>query len=84
LTKANFDANECVSFLRQRKQNMKGPVILIGDRRPAHGSKKVHRFLARQSRLPIELLPPYAPELHPTESLGSYRKASVLANNTPE
>jgi transposase len=84
LTNANFGTNECVSFLRQRKQNTKRPLILIGDRRLAHRSKNVHRFLAGPSRLPIELLPPYAPELHPKKSLCSYLKTAVLANNTPE
>jgi len=61
LPDANFGANECVAFLRQLKQNTKGPVILIWDRLLAHRSKKVERFLAGQSRLQIELLPPYAP-----------------------
>jgi transposase len=84
LTNANFGANERVSFLRQRKQNTKEPVVLIGDRRLAHRSKKVSRFLAGQSPLPIETLPPYAPECNPTESLWSYRKTSAPANNTPE
>lgn len=83
LPDANFDADQCVAFLRQLKQNTKGPVILVWDRLRAHRSRKVERFVRGQRRLEIELLPPYAPELNPTEYVWAYLKGSALANLAP-
>ena len=84
LTDNNFGARECLAFLRQLMKNTSGKVILIWDRLRAHRSKIVDRFIKSQRRLSIELLPPYAPDLNPVESIWSHLKMNKMANYCPK
>lgn len=80
----NVKSTECVQFLIQLEQNIRGPVIVIWDRLQAHRSKAVNKWLAsKRSRVELEYFPPYAPELNPVEYLWSYLKSHELANFCP-
>jgi transposase len=79
----NVDAALCVDFLRQLRQNIKGPIIVVWDRLLAHRSKKVKRHLEQERRITLEYLPPYAPELNPIEYMWGYVKMNPMANFTP-
>ena len=57
----------------------------IGDHRPAHRSKVRTRFLFEQRDwLPIEWLPRYAPDLHPTEGVWNNIQGREMANFCPD
>jgi len=80
----NFGARECLAFLKQLLANLRGKVILIWDRLLAHRAVIITRFLKKQRRLTIELLPPYAPDLNPVESVWSHLKMNKMANFCPK
>jgi transposase len=58
-------------------------MVVIWDRLNAHKARIVHEAAARRSRLRIEYLPPYAPELNPVEYVWAFLKTSPLANWAP-
>jgi transposase len=76
----NMRSTECVQFLSQLKQNIKGPIIVIWDRLQAHRSKALKAWLAMNRRVEVEYFPPYAPELNPVEYLWAHLKSHELAN----
>jgi len=81
----NVKAQECLAFIRQLEQNIKGPIIIVWDRLQAHRSKKVASLIAnQQGKILIEYFPPYAPELNPIEYAWSYLKTKSLKNYAPE
>ncbi len=51
-------------------------VILIVDRSPYHRSRRTRAFVATHSRLRLEYLPSYAPELNPDEHVWDHLKGS--------
>jgi transposase len=58
---------------------------VIGDGRPAHKSREMSAYLARQRhRLTVERLPGYAPDLNPVEVLWGNIKGQELANRCPD
>lgn len=59
------------------------PAYLIWDRLPAHRNKSIVALLAAH-RIEVILLPPYAPDLNPTEWLWAHLKRCELANYCPE
>lgn len=69
-----------IAFLRHLRSQLQGRIILIWDRLGSHKSLRMQQFLARQTKIRIEYLPPYAPELNPVEGLWSYLKMNPLAN----
>lgn len=76
-----MSSTEVICFLKELRRHVKGRIILLWDRLPAHRSKKVAAFLETQKPwLIIEQLPPYAPELNPVEYLWSAAKAKDWAN----
>ena len=81
----NVKAADCISFFDQLKQNIKGPIIVVWDRLQAHRSKKVQKYLQKEkSRIQIEFLPPYAPDLNPIEFGWSYLKTKSMYNFAAE
>lgn len=80
----NMKSAECIQFLSQLKQNIRGHIIVVWDRLQAHRSKALQKWLAKEKRIEIEFFPPYAPELNPVEYLWSYLKATSLANFAPQ
>lgn len=71
---------QTVEFLRQLLRHLPGPVVLLWDRLPVHRAAAIRRFAAKRSRLRIEFLPPYAPELNPVEYAWGWLKMNPLAN----
>jgi putative transposase len=79
----NLNSASCVAFLEQLLVNIRGPVIMVWDGLQAHRSKKVKRFVAKHPRLELVPLPPYAPELNPSEYVWGHLKRNGLANFAP-
>jgi putative transposase len=79
-----FTAEEVVKFLRDLLEHLRGKVIVVWDRGPNHKGPVVRRFLRRNRRLRLEMLPPYAPELNPVEPVWGWLKCGQLANFVPD
>jgi len=73
-----FTAAVFVGFLGRLLRSTTGPVFLILDGHPVHRSRRVRAWVAdRADRLRLFFLPPYCPELNPTEYLNNAVKGSV-------
>jgi transposase len=81
--KENFRWPRLLTFLRNLRRHVRGPVILVWDRSQSHKNAHVRRYLT-QVGWQVELLPAYAPELNPVEPFWSYFKFGRLANFTPD
>jgi transposase len=79
-----FDGGEVVRFLRYLLRALVGKVIVVWDGGPNHKGPVVRAFLARNERLWLERLPPYAPELNPVEQVWGWLKCGQLANFVPD
>jgi len=79
--KEKIGSKEIIQYLKELKRHIKGRLILLWDRLPAHRSKEMQEFLKYQKKwLSIEYFPAYAPELNPLEYLYSTGKQKDLAN----
>jgi transposase len=78
----SYTDRELIAFLRNLKHHFRRhAVILIWDGLPAHKSRAMRAYLARQRAwLTVERLPGYAPELNPVELVWGYVKRRELAN----
>lgn len=76
----NINTKLIIRFLRNLSRQIKGPIILVWDRLQAHRAKKTSAFINSTNRMLAYFLPPYAPELNPTEFLWCYLKRNPLAN----
>jgi transposase len=73
-----FTAAVLVGFLGRLLGSTTGPVFLILDGHPVHRSRRVREWVAaRADRLRLFFLPPYCPELNPTEYLNNAVKETV-------
>jgi transposase len=83
----NLTGKDTTSFLRKlmREETLLGRKLLIlWDNSPIHKAENVKRFLGRQrDRIITRLLPPYAPELNPDESVWNLAKHHDLPNWCP-
>ena len=79
-----FDAGRVVGFLRDLLRHLRGKVVVVWDRGTNHKGPLIRKFLARNKRLTLEYLPPYAPDLNPVEAVWSWVKYGKLANFVPE
>ena len=80
---ANFNSYLVVQFVDRVCSKIKGPITIIWDSIPIHGSKLMEDYLEKTSRLVVEQFPPYAPELNPIDKVWAYLKYGRLANYTP-
>ena len=76
----NVDGPWMVDFLRDLLRHLPGPVLLVWDHLNVHRSRVISEYRRRCTRLHVEWLPSYAPELNPVEGLWSYMKRNPLAN----
>jgi putative transposase len=79
-----FTAEKVVGFLRDLLRHLRGNVVVVWDRGSNHQGKVVKAFLAKQRRLWLERLPPWAPDLNPVEAVWSWLKYGQLANFAPD
>jgi len=78
---ANVHAEDVVSYLRQLKESLPGPLTIIWDRNQIHGrSKLVRAYLAEHPEIVAEDFPGYTPELNPDEYVWGWTKYGRLAN----
>lgn len=79
-----YTAERVVEFLRELLKHLRGKVVVVWDRGGNHKGAVLRKFLARNHRLQLEFLPPWAPELNPIEAVWSWLKYGQLANFAPE
>ena len=81
---SSFKGEEVVRFLKHALRQITGKLLVIWDGSPIHRSIVVKEFLksgaASSSRLQLEQLPGYAPELNPDEGIWKHLKYVELKN----
>lgn len=81
LLPTNVVGEDIVSYLRELKRALGGPLTVLWDRGPVHKKSCVVRaYLAKHPDIVTEELPAYAPELNPDELVWSWSKYGRLAN----
>jgi transposase len=74
-----FTAKTFLRFIRKlRREHSSRPIVLIVDGAPIHKAKLVRTFQKEHSWLCLEILPPYSPELNPTEKSWRFVKTKKL------
>jgi transposase len=79
-----FTAEAVVPFLRDLLKSLRGKVVVVWDRGSNHKGPLIRAFLRRNTRLTLEPLPAYAPDLNPVEVVWSWLKYGQLANYVPD
>jgi transposase len=78
----SLNAKLFIAFLEALLHDVRGYIVLVLDRHPAHRSAETQRWLHdHRDRIEIHFLPAYAPELNPDEHVWSYLKG--LFRRTP-
>jgi len=82
MRQGSYGPESLVAFLQELRRHFAGQrVILVWDGLPAHKSRIMKEYLARQRTwLSEERLPGYAPDLNPVEMLWGNIKGQELAN----
>jgi transposase len=77
-----YRSHGVVRFLKHLLQHLPGKLLVIWDGSPIHRSRVIKTFLASgvATRLQLERLPGYAPELNPVEDVWRYLKHVALRN----
>jgi transposase len=80
---AAFDAAGVVRFLRVLLRKLPGKLLIIWDGSSIHKGQPITDFLKRgaATRLHLERLPGYAPDLNPDEGIWNYLKRVELKNH---
>ena len=78
----SFNSQDVVRFLRHLLGQIPGKLLVIWDGSPIHRGRAVKDFLASgaSSRLKLEQLPGYAPDLNPDEGIWKHLKYVELKN----
>lgn len=80
----DFRAKVFLRFLKRLLRHVKGRIVLIVDRHPAHRAAAVTRWLkANADRIRMYFLPGYSPELNPDEMLNQDVKTNALGRQRP-
>jgi len=77
----SIDQHGVLDFLKGLLRHYRGHVIVVWDNLNTHRSKLVKDYVAKHPRLHLEYLPPYAPELNPSEWHWKDGKCHALANH---
>ena len=77
-----FKGPDVVRFLKHLLRRIAGKLLVVWDGSPIHRAKAVKEFLkgGAASRLKLERLPGYAPELNPDEGIWKHLKYVELKN----
>lgn len=78
----SFKGEDVVRFLKHVLRQIPGKLLIIWDGSQIHRSKAVKKFLANgaASRIQLEQLPGYAPDLNPDEGIWNQLKCTELKN----
>jgi hypothetical protein len=79
-----FAEDQYAALLDAAHQRLAAPIVLVWDNLNAHTSARMRRHIAGRAWLTVFQLPPYAPELNPTEGVWSLLKRGManLASRT--
>ena len=77
-----FKSKDVVRFLKHLMRQIEGKLLVIWDGSPIHRGGPVKDFLASgaSSRMQLEQLPGYAPDLNPDEGIWKHLKYVELKN----
>lgn len=77
-----FKGEDVVRFLKHCLRQIAGKLLIIWDGSPIHRAKVLKEFLAEgaATRVQLEQLPAYAPELNPDEGIWKHLKYVELKN----
>jgi transposase len=77
-----YKSTDAVRFLKHLSRHIPGQLLVIWDGAPIHRGQPVKDFLAAggATRIQLEPLPGYAPELNPGEGVWNYLKRVELRN----
>jgi transposase len=79
-----FNSKVLIRFLRRLLRHSPGPVFLILDGHPVHGSAKVKQWAAQRSaQIRLFTLPGYSPDLNPDEFLNHDIKSNAQGRKRP-
>ncbi|WP_238413281.1 transposase, partial [Saccharothrix deserti] len=73
----SFAETDYAALLDAAHQQLDGPVVLVWDNLNTHISHAMRDLIAARDWLHVIRLPPYAPELNPTEHVWSHLKRSL-------
>lgn len=76
-----IDQHRVLGFIKDLMTHRRGPIVLVMDNINTHKSKLLKAYLNQHPRLHVHYLPPYAPELNPTEWHFEDAKCHELANH---
>lgn len=78
----SFKGEDAVRFLKHLMRRIPGKLVVVWDGSPIHRGGAVKDFLASgaASRLQLEQLPGYAPDLNPDEGIWKHLKCVELKN----
>lgn len=79
----NIRTRHIVRFVKQLHRELRGPLVVILDRLPAHRSAAKQLSREGYEDIRFEWLPAYAPDLNPVEAMWAYTKYSDLSNFLP-
>lgn len=93
LTRTNFlfrlhdgaiKSAQIVEFLKARRAQLRGKLMIVWDGAAQHKSRVVREYLdSTDGAVQMALLPGYAPDLNPVEYLWAWLKRHALANFCP-
>lgn len=79
--KQTFHGEEVVAFLKELRQQLRGPFTVVWDRHQIHSkSRLVQAFLAEHPDIVTEDFPGYMPDLNPDEWVWGWTKYGRLSN----
>lgn len=67
-----YTADKVVEYLRHLLKYLRGPVIMVWDRGPNHRGDAIRKFLSKNRRMRLKMLPPWAPDHNPVEAVWSW------------
>jgi hypothetical protein len=73
----SFAETDYAGLLDAAHQQLGGPIVLIWDNLNTHVSTAMRTLIAARDWLHVIRLPPYAPDLNPTEGVWSHLKRSL-------
>jgi putative transposase len=75
----SVDQDDLIAHFRRLRRTFRTPLILVLDNLNQHKGKDVQQWCAAVGDVHLEYLPPYAPELNPTEGVWSHGKCVTAA-----